>query len=80
MENNKFLYKLSDYGLSKKLAQSHKASTQAGTSEYIAPEIKNNLNIDKSKVDLWSIGILIHKLYFGNTPKNNNIKKQIIFI
>ena len=75
LENNKFLYKLSDYGLSKKLAQSHKASTHAGTSEQIAPEIKKNLNIDKTKVDLWSIGILIHKLYFGKTPVNNIIQK-----
>ena len=74
-ENNKYLYKLSDYGLSKQLTENHKASTNIGTIDYIAPEIKNNLNIDKSKVDLWSIGILIHKLYFGNTPKNNIIQK-----
>ena len=58
LENNKFLYKLSDYGLSKKLAQSHNASTYAGTIDYIVPEIIKNLIIDKSKVDLWSIGIL----------------------
>ena len=65
LENNKCLYKLTDYGLSKELSQSHKATTYAGTEYYTAPEIKNNLDIDKSKVDLWSIGILIHKLYFG---------------
>ena len=75
LENNKCLYKLADYGLSKLLSESHKASTFVGTKDYIAPEIQNNLDIDKSKVDLWSIGILIHKLYFGNTPKNNNIQK-----
>ena len=75
LENNKCLYKLIDYGFSKQLTQSHKASTQAGTIEYIAPEIINNLNVDKSKVDLWSIGILIHELYFGNTPENNIIQK-----
>ena len=75
LENNKYLYKLTDYGFSKQLTQSHNAPTHVGTNYYIAPEIKNNLNIDKSKVDLWSIGILIHKLYFGNTPKNNIIQK-----
>ena len=74
LENNKYLYKLTDYGLSKLLTQSHKASTYAGTNDYIATEIKGNLDIDKSKVDLWSIGILIHELYFGNTPKNNIIQ------
>ena len=73
LENNKYLYKLTDYGFSKQLFQSNKAPTHVGTKDYIAPEIEKNLNIDKSKVDLWSIGILIHKLYFGNTPKNNVI-------
>ncbi len=75
LKNNKCLYKLTDYGLSKHLSLSHKATTYAGTDYYIAPEIKNNLDIDKTKVDLWSIGILIHKLYFGNTPINNIIQK-----
>ena len=56
--NNKYLYKLSDYGLSKQLTESHKAPTFAGTIDYIAPEIKNYSNGDKSKVDLWSIEIL----------------------
>ena len=75
LENKKNLYKLTDYGFSKQLIQSHKSNSILETNDYIAPEIKNNLNIDKSKVDLWSIGILIHKLYFGITPKNNIIKK-----
>ena len=75
LENNKISYKLTDYGFSKLLTQSHYACTFAGTLEYMAPEIKSNLNIDKSKVDLFSIGILIHKLFFGNTPKNGVIQK-----
>ena len=50
LENNKFLYKLSDYGLSKKLAQSQNASTHVVTCEYIAPEIKNNLNMNILKL------------------------------
>ena len=82
LENNKNLYKITDYGLSKQLIQSNKASTYAGTNDYIAPEIKNNLDIDKSKVDLWSIEILIHKLYFGNTniiqKTNNNYLDDLI--
>ena len=41
VENNKYLYKLTDYGLSKQLSENHKAF--AGTIDYIAPEIKNEL-------------------------------------
>lgn len=43
MENNNFLYKLTDFGLSKQLSLSNKTSTFAGTVEYLAPEIRNNL-------------------------------------
>ena len=43
VENNKYLYKLTDYGLSKQLSENHKSSAFAGTIDYIAPEIKNEL-------------------------------------
>ena len=70
-ENNKNIYKLTDY----RLLKIFKENNNKETFEYIAPEIRNNLNDSKLKVDLWSIGIIIHKLYFGNTPKNNIIQK-----
>ena len=76
LENNKYLYKLTDYGFSKFLTQSHKAQSEKGTEGYIAPEIINDPDGDKSKVDLWSIGILIHKLFFGKIPKINYIKNK----
>ena len=43
LENNKYLYKLTDYGLSKQLTQSHNALTNVGTLDYIAPEKKKKL-------------------------------------
>ena len=70
-ENNKNIYKLTDY----RLLKIFKENNNKETFEYIAPEIRNNLNDSKLKVDLWSIGIIIHKLYFGETPKNNIIQK-----
>ena len=55
LENNKNLYKLTDFGLSKQLTKSRKATTIAGTIDYIAPEIKNNLDIDKSRfMEYWN--------------------------
>ena len=82
LENNKYLYKLTDYVFSRQITENNKESIHVKNNDYIAPEIKNNLNIDKSKVDLWSIGILIHKLYFGNTniiqKTNNNYLDDLI--
>jgi serine/threonine protein kinase len=48
--NNKFLYKLTDYGFSKQLTKSHKAKSKLGTDDYIAPEIINDPDGKKSKV------------------------------
>lgn len=46
LENNKLLYKLAYYGLSKLLSVSHNASTNAGINDYIASIKNNNLYID----------------------------------
>ena len=46
LENNKYLYKLTDYGFSKQLTQSHKAQSEFGINDYISPEIKISLNIN----------------------------------
>jgi len=70
LANNKNIYKLTDYRLLKISKENNNE-----TLEYIAPEIKNNSNDSKLKADLWSIGIIIHKLYFGNTPENNIIQE-----
>ena len=53
------------------------------TSEYSAPEQLNGENLD-NKVDLWSIGIILYRLYFNEFPYsgetqvalNNDIKKK----
>ncbi len=67
-EKTKFIYKLSDYGISRKFLQLFKSfSSIAGTLNYMAPEI-----LSKEKYgyecDMWSLGIIIYILYFGVHP------------
>jgi len=51
---------LSDFGLGDAMTE---------TSHYAAPEMKNaEKGKYTSKVDVWSFGILMHKLLFGKTP------------
>ena len=57
--NNKLVYKLTDYGISK---QSNK-NLKYQAPEYNKPEISN-----KSKIDLWSIGIIFYEMHFGEMP------------
>ena len=79
-DNKKIIYKLTDYGASKKLLSlSKKFSTKIGKLDFMAPEILNIIksqnqgqNEDKKKYDqecdLWSLGIIIHILFFRNHP------------
>jgi len=70
-DNNKYIIKLADYGISKRINSLSKnyCNTNAGTLEYIAPEILKGENYNY-KCDLWSIGIMIYKLKFIKSPFN----------
>ena len=66
-EKDKIIYKLSDYGISKKLVTLKKHfSTKAGKNDYMAPEI--NQGPYDGKCDLWSLGIIIYILIKKKNP------------
>jgi serine/threonine protein kinase len=77
--NKRFNIKITDYGSSKKL-MSLSRSCNIGTTIYMAPEILNGEKYNY-KCDLWSLGIIIYKLYFGKSPfpgeSEEAIKKYI---
>ena len=62
----KFIPKLCDYGFSKELNKTT-TETHLGTPATMAPEIMKNLKYD-SKVDLWSVGVIIYQLHFNKLP------------
>ena len=67
-EKKKFIIKLSDYGCSKRLISlSRYCSTYSGTSAYMSPEILKGEEYNY-KCDLWSIGIIIYRLIYGELP------------
>jgi len=59
--------KIIDFGLSKLIGESGRASTPCGTAAYLAPEIINKVPYDFS-VDIWSYGILMIEMIGGFTP------------
>ena len=65
--------KLVDFGVSKKIIEREGESsgemtnTFWGTKQYLAPEVKNKENYDKS-VDFWSLGVLMHIMLYGRLP------------
>ena len=70
-ERKKYIVKLTDYGISKKLfSLSKNCQTYAGTLATMAPEILKGEGQEKYnyKCDLWSIGIIIYRLVFREAP------------
>jgi surface protein len=66
--NNKPIWKLADYGVSKQLASMSKNfSTKIGTLFFMAPEVLKGEKY-KEKCDLWSLGIILYVLHFRDYP------------
>ena len=80
LEDNKFIIKLCDYGISK-IGNFTKLKTYAGTAHYMAPEIivltEDNTNYTY-KCDLWSLGIIIYELFFKERPYKGKSEYAIL--
>ena len=82
-EQNNFIVKLTDYGISKQITESTICKTHAGTGLTMAPEILEGKEEYDNRCDLWSIGVILYQLYFNEFPYKaeaevallNNIKK-----
>ena len=74
-ENNNI--KLCDFGWSVILKERLTRNTFCGTLEYMAPEIINNENYEKS-IDIWSLGVLLYEIlnYFKKFLKKK--KKDVV--
>ena len=69
---DKYIVKLTDYGISRQLLNITHLSTKIGTPKLMAPEILEDKNNYNEKCDLWSLGIIIYRLYFTKYPYDNN--------
>ena len=80
-ENDKIIYKLSDYGVSKELVTLRKKfSTKVGKIDFMAPEIKEEKKEKEEKgydgkCDLWSLGIIIYILITKTNPSQEILEK-----
>lgn len=68
---DKCLYKLSDFGIARKLDGSSLAETAVGTPYYLSPEICSGQPYDY-KSDLWSLGCVIYEVFYGVRPFNSH--------
>ena len=73
--NNKNIFKLSDFGLCDTIDENSKTNA-LGTPLTMAPEVFESGN-PSLKSDLWSLGIIIYKLFFMEYPFNGKTKIKL---
>jgi serine/threonine protein kinase len=70
--------KLTDFGLCfRSFEETHRASTQCGTVEYMAPEVFSKKPYD-CNVDWWSLGVLVYDMMAGSPPFKGKTAPKII--
>ena len=77
-DNNNLIYKLTDYGISKKFFEMNRRLMGWGPApEYSAPEILSGKDYNSS-CDLWSLGIILYTLYFKTKPYEGNHYYEVL--
>jgi calcium-dependent protein kinase len=70
------IYKITDFGLSS-VKLDRMTTTKVGTAYYVAPEILEKQQYDKS-VDIWALGLIFDEL-LHRTPFYNGVTEEEVF-
>lgn len=70
-------FKLGDFGIARKLENLTGGLSQKGTFNYMAPEIATGSDYD-SRVDIYSLGIVLYRLLNGNRLPFLDTEKQLL--
>jgi serine/threonine protein kinase len=61
--------KLADFGICKVLDEAEQlTNSMIGTPQYLAPEVKNNMEGYDYSVDIWSLGCTLYEIVVGEPP------------
>ncbi|KAL7720944.1 non-specific serine/threonine protein kinase [Entamoeba marina] len=68
LNNESDIIKITDFGLSRIISETHMAQTMCGTPLYVAPEILSGKQYRGTKVDVWSYGVCLYVMACGFPP------------
>ena len=63
--------------MSKKVGKGEKLRERCGTPAYIAPEILKKLDYDGTLVDVWSAGVVLYTMIYGNFPFHGDSVEEL---
>ena len=66
---NEYNIKITDFGFAKQIDKNALINTLCGSPMYMAPEIINKKEYD-IKSDLWSVGVILYEMVYGEVPYN----------
>tara|TARA_X000000950_G_scaffold285720_1_gene392402 strand:- start:2079 stop:3464 length:1386 start_codon:yes stop_codon:yes gene_type:complete len=66
---NEYNIKITDFGFAKQIDKNALINTLCGSPMYMAPEIINKKEYD-IKSDLWSVGVILYEMVYGQVPYN----------
>ncbi len=69
-------FKLGDFGVAKRFENMAASHSQKGTFNYMAPEVANGTHYD-TRVDIYSLGIVLYKLLNQNNPPFINAENRL---
>lgn len=74
--------KLSDFGFTREYESRTLLETICGTTVYMAPELLEKKKYNGFKVDIWSLGIILYTLLYGEMPfeEEDDLKTQVKII
>mmetsp|Transcript_129 Transcript_129/g.187 ORF Transcript_129/g.187 Transcript_129/m.187 type:complete len:182 (+) Transcript_129:790-1335(+) len=75
---NDLSIKIADFGFAKKVTSDNCLTTQCGSPEYVAPEILLGKPYG-TKVDMWSLGVIIYMLLGGYPPFMDNNQNDLFY-
>ena len=75
--NNKFIYKLTDYGVSKEFLNLTANFLDNAKPEYTAPEVLNGEDLT-TQSDLWSLGVILYTLLFRKEPYKGKDNVEVL--
>jgi len=77
--NQQPIVKIIDFGVSKHQKIIGESSTPAGTPSYMAPEsLVGKLSMVDTRNDVYSMGVLLHRLLSGSMPDDNRPTKNLL--